>query len=291
MRPGHPEKNRFGRQVTEQCGGAARALEGSAVALARTAIAHGLDALAANDLKIARRWLERAHRLVPHDANAMLALATACLMDDPVVAATLFQSIVDKHDVRQAWVGLAAARLRTDGPEAAEQPLSAALSRHAFSPDVTGLANAVGLRPDSPGWCALRSDGQLLIQAPKPAEVRILVDDIAVCGTKLPNGWESRRTVTVWLGNVSLLGSPIDIRAIRRVAGCVEVYDGGIRGWAWYPADPGTPPVLTMRQSARSQPKTFVPCDESIIVPDVGPLARPRSFSLTHADLLDVAGL
>ena len=53
------------------------AAEPAAVALARTAMARGLAALAAQDTALALRWLERAHRLVPKDPNAELALASA----------------------------------------------------------------------------------------------------------------------------------------------------------------------------------------------------------------------
>ena len=261
------------------------------IVLARTAIANGLEALAVNDLRVALRWLERAHRLVPLDPNATLALASACLAHDPARAALLFQSVADKHDVRQAWVGLAAARFKVDGPEAAEQPLANVLSRHAFAPDIAVLVNAVALRPGSSGWCALKSDCQLLIQALVPAKVRVRVDEIAIHGTKLPAGWNSLRTIDARVGDIPLLGSPIDIGAIRRVTGCVEAYEGGIRGWAWHPADPETPPVLTIRYSSDNRCRTIVPLDESIMVPDTGPLARPRSFSLTRTDLPDTAGL
>ncbi len=140
------------------------------VSLARTAIARGLEALAANDTKAARRWLERAHRLVPLDPDATLTLASACLKHDPAKAASLFQTITQKYDVRQAWIGLAAARLRLAGPEAAAEPLAVALSRYAFSADINGLANTIGLRPSRPGWCALRSTGQLEIHRPRPGQ-------------------------------------------------------------------------------------------------------------------------
>ena len=107
-------------------------------------------------------WSAR-HRLVPHDPNVTLALASACLAHDPARAASLFQDVPDQHDVRQAWLGLASARLRLAGPDEAAEPLAAALSRHAFSPDIADLAETIGCRSGSPGWCALRPDGGLEI--------------------------------------------------------------------------------------------------------------------------------
>jgi GT2 family glycosyltransferase len=255
-------------------------------ALARAAITQGLDRLAANDTTSALRWLERAHRLVPLDSNVTLTLASACMADDPARAAALFQDIADRYDVRQAWLGLAAARLRLAGPDEAAVPLAVVLSRHIYSPDIAGLAETIGNRP---GWCALRSDGGLEIHASAPA--KIFLDGKPIRGTTLPRGWQQSRKIDVRIGDVPLLGSPIQIAAIRRLAGCVEVRDGTIYGWAWHPGDPDTPPALTLLDSSEREQRQFVAHDESISVPDTGPLARPRSFRLTREDLPATSGL
>ena len=84
--------------------------EPAIIALARTALARGVDALAEQDMASALRWLDRAHRIVPQDPNAALMLASACLGIDPERAAGLFAGVAEKYDVRQAWLGLAAAR-------------------------------------------------------------------------------------------------------------------------------------------------------------------------------------
>ncbi|MEJ0045037.1 MAG: hypothetical protein WDN04_01955 [Rhodospirillales bacterium] len=41
--------------------------------------------------------------------------------------------------------------------------------------------------------------------------------------------------MTASAGGAPLLGSPIDIRAILRVEGVVELTEEGIAGWAWHP--------------------------------------------------------
>ncbi|HEY1412296.1 MAG TPA: glycosyltransferase, partial [Rhodopila sp.] len=89
-------------------------------------------------------------------------------------------------------------------------------------------------------------------------------------------------------GGAHLLGSPIQVTAIRRLAGCVEVWNGGLRGWAWHPNDPDTAPVLTLTY-ADGQTRALV-ARELVAVPDTGPLARPRSFGLAADQLLDDAG-
>jgi GT2 family glycosyltransferase len=281
--------------------------EPSAAALARAAIIESLDLRTGGDTVSALRWLERAHRLVPHDPNVTLALASACLAHDPVRAASLFQDVLDRHDVRQAWMGLASARLRLAEPEQAVEPLAAALSRHAFSPDIAALAEMIGCRTGGPGWCALRPDGGLEIHlAPETARltppakgraiggVRVVLDGKPVRGTTLPaNGpanWELTQTIDVRIGGVPLLGSPIQVGAIRRLAGCVEVRDGGIRGWAWHPGDPDTAPALTLSRPSGRVERRFTATDESVAVPDTGPMARPRSFHVTRTELPDTPG-
>jgi GT2 family glycosyltransferase len=275
-----------------------------APALAATASA---SATMGHSMASGLRWLERAHRLVPHDPNATLTLASACLAQDPARAAMLFRQIADQYDTRQAWLGLAAARLRLAGPDDAAEPLAVVLSRYAFTSDAAALADAIGCRSGGPGWCALRSDGRLEIHPPptatgpvvvRPVLVRpLLVQPVLVQldgkpldRTTLPAGWEQRRLIDLRIGDVPLLGSPIRIGAIRRLAGCVEVRDGCIHGWAWHPGDPGTSPALTVLDRSRRPVRHFTADDETVAVGDTGPLARPRSFRLTPAELPDAPG-
>ena len=162
-------------------------------ALARTAMNQALAALAANDKPAALRWLQRAHRLVPHDSNTTLTLASTCLTLDPVRAASLFLDILERYDVRQAWLGLTAARLLLGEPDSAAKSLAAVLSRHAFTSDVRPLAEQIGAAPPSPGWCALRSDGVLEIHAATPKAVQVILGGKPIRGTTLPIGWERAR--------------------------------------------------------------------------------------------------
>jgi GT2 family glycosyltransferase len=261
--------------------------ESAVVALVRIAMDRGLAALAERDAVSALRWLDRAHRLVPHDPNTKLTLAAACLGTDPYRASALFAEVAEIHDVRQAWLGLAAARLRLTGPDAAAEALAAVLSRHAFTPDTAGLAHQIASHT---GWCGVRSDGGLEVHPATSDAVRVTLDEKPVRGTKLPAGWARGRAVEIRCAGAHLLGSPIQISAIRRLAGCVEVLDGGLRGWAWHPGDPGTAPALTLTYADGSE-QTLIARDESLTVPHAGPLARPRAFHVTRDDLPALSGL
>jgi GT2 family glycosyltransferase len=268
----------------------ARGAEPAIMALARASMARGMAALAANDRVTALRWLDRAHRIVPQDPNTALTLASACLGTDPHRAVALFASVAEKHDVKHAWLGLAAARLRLTGPGSAAEPLAAVLSRHAFGPDTAALAEQIA---GGTGWCAMHPDGRLEIHTATPAgvspvPVEVKLDGKPVRGAKLPAGWARGRAVEVRQGDRHLLGSPIRIDTIRRLAGCVEVREGGVGGWAWHPGDPGTAPVLTVICSDGRE-QTLAACDE-VAIPDNGPLARTRGFHLGPGDLRGAPG-
>lgn len=258
------------------------AAEPSLVELARSAFEQGHAALVAGDPATALRWLERAHRLVPHDPNVTLTLASLYLSGNPTKAGELFLTVTQVHDVKQAWLGLAAARLRFAGSEAAAAPLAVVLSRHAFTPEVAGLAEQIAGKS---GWCGIRSDGRLELHA--RGSIEVLQDGYPINGPMLPPDWIASRSIEVRTDGRHLLGSPIQAGAIRRIVGCAEPWNGGIRGWAWHPADPDRHPQLTLRWPSIRLERTIVADDESGDVADTGPLARPRLFQLTRAQLPD----
>ncbi|MFL5255019.1 MAG: glycosyltransferase [Rhodopila sp.] len=264
--------------------------EASVVALARSAMAAGMAALAANDHDAALRWLDRAQRLVPSDPNAALSLASACLTRNPARSAALFAEVAAKYDVRQAWLGLAAARLRLTDRAAAADALARALSRHVLKDETASLARQITASGGSAGWCGLRSDGRLEAQVVNGDRVRASLDGKPLRGLRLPAGWQHGSRIDVQAGDRSLLGSPIRIDAIRRVSGCVEVFRGGLRGWAWHPGDPERPVVLTLSYRYGSLTQSIVANDETRPVPDTGPLAHARWFTLTRTELLDAPG-
>src|SRR4051794_33780906 len=206
--------------------------ESSIVALARAAMAAGMAALAARDHDSALRWLDRSHRLVPNDPNAMLSLASICLARDPSKAEALFAEVAGKYGVRQAWLGLAAVRLRLTGPAAAADALAVALSRDVFKDEAPALAHQVVSSGEFAGWCGLRSDGRLEVHAADNGGVRASLDGKPLRGLRLPASWQRGGCIDIHVEDLPLLGSPIRIDAIRRVSGCVAVFKGGLRGWA-----------------------------------------------------------
>ncbi|HVY16677.1 MAG TPA: hypothetical protein VHB27_15740, partial [Rhodopila sp.] len=257
-------------------------------AQARTALVNGQAALLAGDNDAAFRWLDRAHRLVPTDPNVMLALASAWISQDTEWAASLFARVAEAHGVAQAWLGLAACRLRQgDGAEALRS-LARVLAEHALPVESIGLIDRIAAET---GWCGLHSDGRLEIHPPaghSPAgrhgKPRVTLDGKPV--SKLPRHWPLASRVEVRVGDIHLLGSPIRIDVIRRLVGCVEADDGGITGWAWYPNDPATDPALTLRWPDTNRERRIVARDRGRHFPHTGPLAQVRGFAIPPAELL-----
>jgi len=261
--------------------------EPEATSLARSAMTSYRAALTAGDAEAALRWVDRAHRLVPRDPNIMLALAGASLSREPARAAHLFATVTEQRDVREAWLGLCASRLRLGSADQARMALVRALSRHTPRNDTRAVANETIRATGDHGWCALTYGGRLVLHTIVSETPVIALDgDILPSpdpggahapGYHLPAHWVEASRLTVMIEGRHLLGSPIDITAIRRTEGIVAAEHGALRGWAWHPADPGRPVLLRV-----SDDEGFVinirADDASVLIPNLGPLAHPLGF-------------
>jgi GT2 family glycosyltransferase len=269
--------------------------EAESVRLARDALERGQQALATGDAVRAVAWFDRACRLAPDDRTLTLRLAAACLGRDDERAATLFQDIADKADVREAWLGLAAACRNLSDPRRAADALAQALARHAPAPALLGsgrsLADEVVQRTGEAGWCGLNARGEISIRAARDEAVEVRLDGRLCRGRRLPVGWQRRREVAVQVGDRHLLGSPIRIDAICRLVGYVESLDGGLIGWAWHPGDPEIDPDLRVRPVAGRGELRIVAADQNVGVQHARPLARPRGFSVAAEALAGMRGV
>ncbi len=262
-----------------------------ALRLARSALAEAEAAQAANNIPDALRWFERLYRLLPQDHYAALRLALVSLGVDAARAETLFARLLESFDLRDAWLGLAAARLRLANPAGAASALATALSRHATTAEFGGVAEPVARAAAAAGWCGLSGDGVVTVQTAGPGPVEIRLDDRLVRKNQLPARWATARTVTVAVAGRPLLGSPIDVAAIRRLEGFVAACAGGLQGWAWYPSDPDTDPVLTIDSATGRRTVHVTATDSNPPVADGGPLPRQRRFSVPADALRGLTGL
>ena len=245
---------------------------------------------AATDPAERRRWLERAHRLLPKDGMIAVTLASTRLADrDFESAASLFRSVADRHDIADAWLGAAACAHLLGDPAAARIALAAALRRRA--PDDTMRTLAAAVAPDA--WCGLTVDG--LLQSGPTRPTSVLLDGTPIplrwtrAGAALPPAWRTADRLDVETAQGPALGSPLPLRAFAGLEGFVETPSsgtaaagsGGIEGWAWHRADPARDPEI--RISGPLGARTIRPTTPAENT-DAGPLARPRRFVLTAAE-------
>ncbi len=249
-----------------------------------------LAASAAGQPAEALQWLERAHRMVPADGTVASALAGALLQaGDAARAASLFAPLAQDAGMPEAWAGLAACRRRLGDMQGAVNAVATGLRCSVPTATLCALAEAIARDAGLQGWCGLDGNGWLHVGPTRPGAV--LLDGELTNPTwtglrgLLPPSWRDTRLVQV----EGFLGSPIPVAAITRVESFVETADGGLQGWAWHPADPARPVVLTLEGrgfsfgvTARS-PAADVHLDR--------PLARPWAFQVPASSLAGAAGL
>ena len=166
----------------------------------------------AGDGAAAISWLDRAHRLAPHDGTLTLTLATACLRRDNARAEALFRLVAEAEDVRSAWLGLAAARLEQGDAAGAASALAEALARHVPEPALlagpASLADTIVRSAAAAGWCGMTADGRLVIRPAMPGEAEIRLDGKRCAGPRLPRAWTSAAELSVTMGGQPLPRKP-----------------------------------------------------------------------------------
>ncbi|MBV8573820.1 MAG: glycosyltransferase, partial [Acetobacteraceae bacterium] len=267
--------------------------------LAQDAWRLGRNEAAAGRLDDAARWLDRASRIAASDHTIKLTLATVCLARKDDRALALFEEIAALYDVREVWLGLAAARRMAGDRAGAAAALANALARATLSPDCETVANTIARETDAAGWCGVSGDGSLHIARSDstPGPPRVLLDGEAMRPRRagmpgavtLPRHWRKARELRVEIGDRPLIGSPINLSAIRRVEGFVQAEAGGLKGWAWHPGDAGRDPSLMVLfpNGARYR---FTAGDSALNGGSDGVLRRPRAFEIQAGRLAALSG-
>lgn len=248
------------------------------------------------EVVVALRHYEYASRLSPADAALILAIGTTRLAQHDPRAIEAFALIAARHDIQEAWLGLATAYQRMGEQGPAAEKLRVLLSRHGH---VRGAANvqlhdSVARAEGAPGWCALSADGRLRVTLFNSAidinRVVILADGSPLgarpsrCSREgdrqravflLPNAWRGATELGVCLKGRHLFGSPLQASLIGQVEGFVSAADGALIGWAWFPHDPERAPALTVRDAAGTTLR--ITASEAASCPEhPRPLAKPR---------------
>ena len=240
-------------------------------------------AQAAEDPAEARRWLERAHRMLPRDGMIATALAGSLLAaGEWADAAALFQRVAREHGIAEGWTGLATCAHLLGQAEQARSALQAALRCRAPDPALIALADAAA----PAGWCGMSTDGVLHAgSALSGAHPAVRMDGVALAlrwtggAARLPADWRKAAALEVIFANGPALGSPLPVPAFAGVEGFVEAVAGGLRGWAWFPSDPSRAVPLQLRGSRDTA--AILAADPAEEVQTERPLARPRAFAVS----------
>ena len=227
-------------------------------------------AIGANDAEQARRWLERAHRLLPSDVLVTLTLGShrlAC--GDPAAAAVLLEPLA--ASVPAAAAGVAAAALACGDLDRAAAALGQALGLGIVTPDLETLAGRIGAP-----WCGLDPSGRLRIGCGSAVTIALDGQPVEADAT-----FDCGEALVVTGGAGDFLGSPLPVRRLRAVHGIVDEGEHGLEGWVWCPADPDGPIGLIARGPGGSQ--MILASEKLEAVEGLPPLAQPRRFALSRA--------
>lgn len=268
---------------------------------------NGLQALRAQNLGAARKWLEAARRAQPQNAAAALALGSVLIRQRDPQAVTLHREILARGLLVEALHGLAASLRMVGDHEEAAAARSLALAKFVMPPSPAqeeALAQYCA-EASIRGWSALGPDGLLKIVFTGPAptfRLRAWMDGTVVwqqpsgpdderrIEARLPANWVGGRMLTIETDGIVLLGNPIDLGTIARVEGMVDTLDGALVGWAWCPHDPDHAPELVLRRNGRVLGPPIVATEPAPEIRHWRPLARPRTFRIPKDVLADEEG-
>jgi GT2 family glycosyltransferase len=240
---------------------------------------NGLAASRAGAHETALLWLDRAHRLAPQDPRITLDLANACLaLGAYWAAAEHFGHLAGRYDILPAWLGLLTARRLQGDHAAAAAALTQLLQRHCV-PDDPAFGQVAGLvaqAAGAPGWCGLDVAGAVQLGVPPGAKVKIRLNGkpVRLHAMQAPPAG----VLAVTAKSTALLGSPLDLNALRRVEGIVSAAEGSLLGWAARPSSPATPPGLTLIDAKGAA--TAIVFGNILPPDDHAPFARQHTFAL-----------
>ena len=252
----------------------------------------GTGAMAAMQPETGLRWLDRAVRLAPNSPNVSFMHAAALMLTDPSTALERLEALAQRWpEFREAHFAAVSATLRSRGPDEAARRLSAALHRFSLPahPDLHQLACDVAWAASAPGWMSLDGGRVLTVCAwagDRPGALEVSQGGTRLhartlranerCETALPV--RDAPLVRATLQGVPLLGSNLSPAVLLRVEALLQpAVAGRIRGHAWMPGTPETPPALTIRVSG-SPDQALHPEGTPRALPWY-PVAKARGFS------------
>ena len=131
----------------------------------KTSLKEGALAFSVGNWKGALRSLEYSQRIAPSHRGITLLMGYVRLYVGIPAATEPFEHILASESNREAWFGLAAARLQAKDLERAAGDIQEGLSRHSppREPWMRKLAATIATKANALGWCSLTPEGDLLL--------------------------------------------------------------------------------------------------------------------------------
>jgi GT2 family glycosyltransferase/glycosyltransferase involved in cell wall biosynthesis len=213
-------------------------------------------AIAAGDLDAALRHADRAARIAPEAAPALLAGRLLLARGDAAAAVRLLERAVRSRPNAENAAWLARARLAAGQTDAAVTEIAAALHRFAVAPEGPIPAATRALAgPDIVGWIGVSAALELIGEVFDPEATMVTIIDAAGeirarrrIGRRArrpapfriaPPPDVGRRVLTARTESGELLGSGLTCKPDFDVDGRAVIGDGGLSGWVslgWSPS-------------------------------------------------------
>jgi GT2 family glycosyltransferase/glycosyltransferase involved in cell wall biosynthesis len=249
-------------------------------------MARGHAALEDGDLTDAARWLDRARRVAGGSDAVDLLLASVWLrLGDTGRAAATYAALASRHDLREAWLGLAAARMREGRLAESGEALVQALSGHDGALPKPLAGRELLTACDATHWCWLDNGAVTVVPH---RTVRLSLGDTPL--RRLPRD-RTAGMVDLSAGQARLLPRRFDLQRLFRLDAFVDEDPSGdgLAGYAWYPNQPARPPRLTVVGAGGRRRSVTLGLPGSATMPTASPhdrpLAQPRAFRLARAAL------
>lgn len=248
--------------------------------------------------------LEYAQRSAPSHLGIALLLGYARLQAEIPSATEPLEFLLRRVSNRDAWFGLAAARLQAGDAAAAASELNEGLSCHSPPSTAWGrrlTANLVD-QTGALGWCGLRPDGVLILGGRAASATRnrlsLMSGGVPVAFRierlrsqrrttnrtrfiSLGSDWREAHRLDVMLDGVPLLGSPIRVQNIVTISGFVSAESGEVSGWCWHPNAEDFAVQLTIEDASSGARLCEIEASAPLLDADAfGALDRPRRFRI-----------
>lgn len=241
-------------------------------------------------------WLGRAERLSGRDDTVSFTYAVALLEGGDIGwALPRLMRIWKRCGVREAGLALAGVLWRSGQAVEAAHVIGQVLARNSLGVGHDVLMDGIAASIKAVGWASLSCAGVLWLRVREP--VTVFLDDaplgpfssgmydLAEHAPQQKGPWWRGERLHLICDGHTVLGGQIDLQAVIRCHSLITPEAQGVRGWLWYPGEPGAVP--TIRVDGHKTPIKIEGLAEGFS--STALLQRPYGFYLPYEAWPDLA--